>query len=115
MAIKNAKCSQLFALLAEKIRWFLSNRLVTNLYTAASVMYPSHVTTIKLLIVETFPGSKSLRRFSVVTKKEKRGEVYCVYFLQIVDIVLLSLLFTLSLTRCSGLARAYKKLGAFDK
>ena len=35
MAVKNAKCSQLFALLAEKIRWFLFNRLVKNLYIAA--------------------------------------------------------------------------------
>ena len=37
MAVKNAKCFQLFALLAEKTQLFLSNRLVKNLFIAASV------------------------------------------------------------------------------
>jgi hypothetical protein len=49
MAVKSAKCSQLFALLAEKIRLFLSNHLVTNLYIAASALYLPHVTTGKSL------------------------------------------------------------------
>ena len=59
MAVKNAKCSQLFALLVEKKLLFLSNRLATNLYIAASVLYPANVTTGKSLIVETFPGSRA--------------------------------------------------------
>jgi len=63
MAIKNAKCSQLFALLAEKIRWFLSNRLVTNL-SIASVLYPQHVTSGNSFMVETFLGL-SLGGFSL--------------------------------------------------
>jgi hypothetical protein len=64
MAVKNAKCSQLFVLLAEKIRLFLSNRLVTNLFIAASVLYSANVITGKSLIVETFPSSRaSLGRF----------------------------------------------------
>ena len=44
MAVKNAKCSHLFALLVEKKRWFLSNSLVTNRFIAVSVLYPNHVT-----------------------------------------------------------------------
>jgi len=64
MAVKNAKFSQLlFALLAEKIRWFLSNRLVTNLCTAASALYPLHEATGKSLIVETFPGLRAWEGF----------------------------------------------------
>src|SRR5665648_907549 len=65
MAVKNAKCSQLFALLVEKKRWFLFNRLVTNLYIAASALYPSHVTTGKSLIVNrrNLPEFKSLGGF----------------------------------------------------
>jgi len=47
MAVKNAKCSQLFALLVEKTQLFLSNRLVTNLYIAASAFNPAHVTITK--------------------------------------------------------------------
>jgi hypothetical protein len=39
MAVKNAKCSQLFALLVGKIRWFLSNRLAKSLSIAVSVLY----------------------------------------------------------------------------
>jgi uncharacterized membrane protein len=45
MAVKNAKCFQLFALLAEKIQRFLSNRLVKNLYIAASVFNSANVIT----------------------------------------------------------------------
>ena len=37
MVVKNAKWSQLFALLVEKIRLFLSNGLVTNLFIVVSV------------------------------------------------------------------------------
>ena len=55
--VDHAIGSQLFALLAEKILLFLSNRLVKNLFIAESVLYPNHVTTGKSLIVETFPGS----------------------------------------------------------
>ena len=64
MAVKNAKCSQLFALHAEKIRWFLSNRLAKNLSIAASVLYLQHVTTGKSLIVKTFPGLTAWEGFS---------------------------------------------------
>jgi hypothetical protein len=63
MAVKNAKCSQLFALLTEKIRLFLSNRLVKNLFIAASVLYPQHVTTGKSFIIETFPGLRAWEGF----------------------------------------------------
>jgi len=55
MAVKNAKFSQLFALPAEKILLFLSNRLVKNLYIV-SALYPQHITSGKSLRVETFPG-----------------------------------------------------------
>jgi len=54
--VNNAKCSQLFALLAEKKLRFLSNLLVTNLSIAASAINPAHAATGKSLIVETFPG-----------------------------------------------------------
>jgi hypothetical protein len=64
MAVKNAKCFQLFALLAEKIRLFLSNLLVKNLYIA-SVLYPQHVATGKSFIVETFPGLRAWEGFFV--------------------------------------------------
>ena len=47
MDVKNAKCSQLFALLAERKLLFLSNRLVTNLYIAVSAFNLAHATTIK--------------------------------------------------------------------
>src|SRR5665648_188275 len=63
MAVKNAKCSLLFALLVEKKRWFLFNRLVTNLYIAASALYPNHVTTGKSLIVEPFPSLRAWEGF----------------------------------------------------
>ena len=56
MVIKNAKCSQLFTILEENNVRFLSDRLVTNQFIAASVMSLDHVTTIKSLFVETFPG-----------------------------------------------------------
>ena len=62
MAVKNAKCSQLFALLAEKIRWFLFNHLVKN-RSIASVLYPLHVATGKSLIVETFMGLRGWEGF----------------------------------------------------
>ena len=68
MPVKNVKGSQLFALLAEKIPLFLSNRLVKNLYIA-SVLYPQHVTTGKSLIVETFPGLRAWEGFLLL-----RGE-----------------------------------------
>jgi hypothetical protein len=48
MLVKNAKCSQLFALLVEKKLLFLFNLLVTNLYIAASASNPVLVTTTKL-------------------------------------------------------------------
>ena len=56
MAVKNAKWSQLFALLVEKKLLFLSNHLATNLFIAASAFNPAHVATGKSLIVETFLG-----------------------------------------------------------
>jgi uncharacterized membrane protein len=68
MAVKNAKCSQLFALLAGKILLFLSNLLVTNLFIAASVLYHLHVTTGKSLIVETFPDLRAWEGFFFVRK-----------------------------------------------
>ena len=68
MAVKNARCSQLFALLTEKIRWFLSNCLVKNLYIAASALYPRS----KSLRIETFPGLMSLGGFFVVARGERR-------------------------------------------
>jgi hypothetical protein len=63
MAVKNAKCSQLFVLLVEKNAQFLSNHLVTNLCIAASALFPQHVATGKSLILETLPGFKSLGGF----------------------------------------------------
>ena len=54
--VDHAKFSQLFALLAEKIQWFLSNRLVKNRFIAVSVLYLNHVTNIKSFNVETFPA-----------------------------------------------------------
>ena len=66
MAVKNAKCSQLFVLLVEKKLLSLSDRLVTNRFIAASVLFPLHVATGKLLIVETFPSLRSLGRFFCV-------------------------------------------------
>ena len=56
MDVKNFKFSLLFALLAEKKRLFLSDRLVKIRYTAASALYPQHGTTIKSLIVSLEPG-----------------------------------------------------------
>ena len=61
--VNNAKCSQLFALLAEKKLRFLSNHLVTNLSIAASAINPAHVATGKSLIVETFPGLSAWEGF----------------------------------------------------
>jgi hypothetical protein len=43
--VRNAKCSRLFALLAEKKLLFLSNHLGTNQYIVASAFNPAHVTT----------------------------------------------------------------------
>ena len=63
MAVKNAKCSQLFALLAEKKLLFLSNRLRIDLFIAASVLYLQHVATGKSLLVETFPGLRAWEGF----------------------------------------------------
>jgi hypothetical protein len=70
MAVKNAKCSQLFALLAEKIRLFLSNRLVKSLFIAESVLYPNHVTTGKSLTVETFVGLRTWEGFLFMLGKK---------------------------------------------
>ena len=70
MAVRNAKCFQLFVLLAEKTQLFLSNRLVTNLCIAASVLYPNHVTTGKSLIVETFVGLSAWEGFFVCAREE---------------------------------------------
>jgi hypothetical protein len=72
MAVKNAKCSQLFALLAEKIRWFLSNRLVTKL-SIASALYPQHVATGKSLIVEIFLGLTAWEGFFFVPREKYDG------------------------------------------
>ena len=66
MAVRNAKCFQLFALLAEKTQLFLSNRLAKSLSIAASVLYPQHVTTGKSFIVETFPGLRAWEGFLFV-------------------------------------------------
>ena len=46
MAVRNDKCSQLFALLVEKIRWFLSNRLRIDLFIAGNALVPQQVTII---------------------------------------------------------------------
>ena len=51
-----AKCSQLFARLAEKKRLFLSNRLRIDLFIAENAMYHQHVTIFKSFNVETFPS-----------------------------------------------------------
>ena len=69
MAVNNAKCSQLFVLLAEKIRWFLSNRRVTNLSIVASVLYHLHVATGKSFIVETFSGLRAWEGFLLLSGK----------------------------------------------
>ena len=68
-AVNNVKCSQLFALLVEKKRWFLSNRLAKNLFIAASVFNPANVTTGKSLKVKTFPGLSAWEGFLL------RGEI----------------------------------------
>ena len=71
MVVKNAKCSQLFVLLVEKIRWFLSNHLVKNLSIVASVLYHLHVTTGKSLSYSrNLLGLKCLGRFFLYTKVE---------------------------------------------
>ena len=62
MAVKNAKCCQQFALLAEKIPMVPFNG-VKRQFIVASVLYPQHVATGKSLIVETFLGLNSLGRF----------------------------------------------------
>ena len=67
MAVKNARCSQLFALLAEKIRLFLSNLLVKNLSIAASVLFPKHVPAIRSFNLETFPGLRVWEGFLLLT------------------------------------------------
>jgi len=64
MAVKNAKCSQLFALLVEKNVRFLSNLLVKNQSIAVSALYPLHVATGKLFIIKKNPpGLKRLGGF----------------------------------------------------
>jgi hypothetical protein len=65
MLVKNAKCSQLFALLAEKKQRFLSNLLVTNLYIAASAFSPANVITGRSFIVKTFPSLTAWEGFSL--------------------------------------------------
>ena len=62
MVIKNAKCSQLFALFAEKKRLFLSNRLVKK-RSIESVLSPPYLATGKSLIVETYPGLRAWEVF----------------------------------------------------
>jgi hypothetical protein len=69
MLVKNAKCSQLFALLVEKKQLFLSNHLATNLYIAASAFNPAHVTITKLFIVEAFPSLIAWEGFFFIPKK----------------------------------------------
>jgi hypothetical protein len=76
MVVKNAKCSQLFALLAEKIRWFHSNRLVKSQSIVASVLYPLHATTGKSFIVEAFPSLKAWEGFFLVRVRKYNFLLY---------------------------------------
>ena len=50
----HAKCSQLFARLAEKQRLFLSNRLRIGQFIAENAMSHQHVTIFKSFMVQTF-------------------------------------------------------------
>ena len=61
--VNNAKCSQLFALLAVKKQRFLSNLLATNLYIAVSAINPVHVATGKSLYSRNLLGLKCLGGF----------------------------------------------------
>ena len=63
MAVKNAKCFQLFARLVEKIQWFLSNHRVKSLFIAVSALCHLRVTTINSIIVETFLGFRAWEGF----------------------------------------------------
>ena len=68
MLVKNDKCSRMFALLVEKIRWFLPNRLLKNRSIVASVLYPNYVTTIRSFNVETFFGFSAWEGFLLYGK-----------------------------------------------
>ena len=65
--VNNVKCSQLFALLAEKKLRFLSDLQATNLYIAVSAINPAHVATGKSFIAETFPSLNAWEGFFFIS------------------------------------------------